>query len=60
MDELAKALADAIKAGTTTAGPALHAYLGFRIWDDVISYGGTCGIIIVCVAMWMHTIRKCN
>lgn len=47
MDELAKALAEAVTKGAVLAGPAFTAYLHFRIWDDVISYGVPWGMALV-------------
>jgi hypothetical protein len=59
MDELTKALAEAIKAGSVAAGPALHTYFMFRIADDAISYILPCSCIIIVAWIVTATIRYC-
>ncbi len=57
MDELLKALAEAVRSGSQIAGPAMRAYFEFRVIDDVISYVLPCVTLIVLGGLITYTIR---
>jgi hypothetical protein len=59
MDELLKALTEAVKSGSMAAGPALHAYFWWRLADALISYALPWSAVVTVFAMIAHTTRWC-
>ena len=47
MDELAKALAEAIRAGSQLAGPAVVGYYVVRLTEELFTVGGFLGALLI-------------
>ena len=59
MDELLKALAEAVRGGTQIAGPALHMYFVSQIVSHTVSYVAPCTMFTILGVMVTRTVKWC-